>query len=124
MIAFTVRLVASLFVLGAVGTFAFLSGWVVFSPERPGFGRHSVVDWACPSCELWSTAYVSRFWRERARRRALGPAHAPGRKRRRIVKLELTEAEGLTRQWSSVPGAELAVSRHTRSLDGGSREIV
>jgi hypothetical protein len=75
MIAFAVRMVATVFALGAVGTFAFLSGWVVFSTERPGFGRHVVVDWACPSCELWATAYVSRFWRETARRRALGLAH-------------------------------------------------
>jgi len=74
-IAFIVRLVATVFVISAIGTFAFLSGWVVFSPERPGLGRHTVVEWACPACELWSTAYGSRFWRERARRRALGLAH-------------------------------------------------
>jgi hypothetical protein len=75
MIAFAVRIAATVLVLGGVALLAFLSGWVTFSSERPGFGRHSVVDWACPTCELWSKAYVSRFWRARARRRALGLVH-------------------------------------------------
>ena len=75
MIAFAIRLLATAGVLLFVPSFLFLSGWFVFTPERPGRLRHAVVDWACPRCDVSATAYVSRFWRVRARRRALGMLH-------------------------------------------------
>lgn len=74
-IAFAVRIVATVAVLAFVASFLFLSGWFVLAPEQPGLARHKVVDWSCPQCDVWAQAYVSRLWRPRARRRALGLLH-------------------------------------------------
>jgi hypothetical protein len=75
LIAFFVRLIAVVVVLLVLAVIAFSSGWVTFSPEKPGFARHTLIDWGCPACDVWGTAYVSRIWRERSRRRALALLH-------------------------------------------------
>ena len=76
MTAFIVRMIATAVVLLGVSASLFFSGWLVFNAEAPGFLRHAQVDWSCPRCDLWSTAYVCRAWGPRARRRALGLCHA------------------------------------------------
>jgi hypothetical protein len=70
-----VRFVAVLIALGTVSACIFVSGFVVLSPERPGRLRHIEVDWVCPRCDTFGTVYVSKLWRPRARRRALGLLH-------------------------------------------------
>jgi hypothetical protein len=74
-IAFAIRLLATALVLLFLASFLFLSGWLSFSPGRQSVFRRRLVDWACPKCEIFSTAYVSPLWHERARRRALGLCH-------------------------------------------------
>jgi hypothetical protein len=69
------RFVAVVVVLVVITGCIFLSGFVVLSPERPGRLRHVEVDWVCPRCDTFGTVYVSRLWRPRARRRALGLLH-------------------------------------------------
>ena len=74
-VAYIIRIVAVGAVLVFVAVFMFSTGWITFSPERPGLARHKLIDWGCPTCDVWSTAYVSPLWRTRARRRALGLLH-------------------------------------------------
>jgi hypothetical protein len=75
MIAYAVRLLATAAVLLFMASFLFWSGWLLFSPERKSLARSVKIDWACPKCDVWSTAFVSRLWGVRARRRALGLCH-------------------------------------------------
>jgi hypothetical protein len=71
-----IRWLAIVIAAGVVIAVLFVSGRVCISPDQPGFGRHRTIDWGCPRCDNWGVAYVSTFWGNRARRRAIGLAHA------------------------------------------------
>ena len=76
LIALILRFVAVAVAALVVLAVLFVSGRIPINPERPGRGRRLAIDWGCPGCAAWGVAYVSRFWRERARRHAIGLAHA------------------------------------------------